>query len=72
MIYRGGSVLGEVEFLVEINTEDGLHPIVRQSLAELISDNKENLFWIFESHLKHYTVFLKFLKESLLTSLGDS
>ena len=56
MIYRGGSILGEVKLLVEINTEDGLHPVVRQSLAELISDNKENLFWIFESHLKHYNV----------------
>ena len=72
MIYRGGSVLGEVEFLVEIDTEDGLHPVVRQSLAELISNNKENLFGIFEFHLKHYSVGLKFLKESLPTSLGES
>ena len=61
MIYRGGSVLGEVQFLVEINTEDGLHPIVGQSLAELISDNKENLFGIFEFHLKDYSEFLEFL-----------
>ena len=53
MIYRGGSVLGEVQFLVEINTEDGLHPVVGQSLAELISNNEENLLGIFESHLKH-------------------
>ena len=52
VIYRGGAVFGEVQFLVEINTEDGLHPIVRQSLAELISNNQENLFRIFESHLK--------------------
>ena len=53
VIYRGGAVLGEVQFLVEINTEDGLHPVVGQSLAELISNNEENLFGIFESHLKH-------------------
>ena len=51
MIYRGGSVLGEVEFLVEIDREDSFHPIVRKSLTELISDNEENLFGIFEFHI---------------------
>ena len=61
MIYRGGSILGEVKLLVEINTEDGLHRIVRQSLAELISDNKENLFGIFEFHLKHDSEIMNFL-----------
>ena len=61
MIYRGGSVLGEVKFLVEIDGEDSFHPIVRKPLAELISDNKENLFGIFEFHLKHDSEIMNFL-----------
>ena len=63
VIYRGGSVLGEVKFLVEIDGEDSFHPIVRKPLAELISDNKENLFGIFEFHLQYYSEFIKFLEE---------
>ena len=48
----GGTVLGEVELLVEINTEDSLHPVVGQSLTELISNDQKNLPRILDIHLE--------------------
>ena len=52
MVDGGGTVLGEVELLVEINTEDSLHPIVGQSLTELISNDQKNLPRILDIHLE--------------------
>ena len=46
------SVLAEVELLVEINTQDSLHPVVRQSLTELISNDQKNLPRILDIHLE--------------------
>ena len=42
----GSAVLGEVELLVEIDAEDGLHAIVREPLAELIPDDEEDAFGV--------------------------
>ncbi len=39
--YRG-LVLGEVEFLVEVDGEDGLHPVVGEPLAELVTNDEKH------------------------------
>ena len=55
----GSAVLGEVELLVEIDAEDGLHAIVREPLAELIPDDEEDLLGVLEIHLKDDGQFVR-------------
>ena len=52
MVDGGGLVLGEMQFVLQIQGEDGLHPIVGESLTELISHNEENTEGI--AQLKHH------------------
>ena len=40
-IYRG-LVLGEVELLLEVDGEDGLHAVVGEPLAELVANDEED------------------------------
>ena len=47
----GGLVLREAQLLLQIQRQDGLHSIVRESLTELISHNEEHAVGI--SQLKH-------------------
>ena len=42
----GASVMVEVKLGVDVDTQDGLHAIVRQSLTELISQDQEDWFRI--------------------------
>lgn len=42
----GAPVVVKVELGVDVDTQDGLHPIVRQSLTELIAKDQEDWFRI--------------------------
>ena len=44
MVDDGGLVLGEMELLLQVNGQDGLHAVVGKSFTKLISDNKEHAF----------------------------
>ena len=52
VVDHGGRVLRQVQLLLQIEGEDGLHPIVGESLTELIPHNEEKTEGI--AQLKHH------------------
>ena len=46
VVDHGGRVLSQVQLLLQVEGEDGLHSIVRESFTELIPDDEEDAFWV--------------------------
>ena len=46
VVDHGGRVLRQVQLLLQIEGEDGLHPVVGESFTELIPDDEEDAFWV--------------------------
>ena len=42
----GGRVLGQVQLLLQVEGEDGLHAVVGESFTELIPDDEEDTFGV--------------------------
>ena len=42
VVDHGGSVLRQVQLLLQVEGEDGLHAVVGEPLAELIADDEED------------------------------
>ena len=46
VVDHGGRVLRQVQLLLQIEGEDGLHPVVGESFTELIPDDEEDAFGV--------------------------
>ena len=46
VVDHGGRVLRQVQLLLQVEGEDGLHAVVGESLTELISDDEEDAFGV--------------------------
>ena len=46
MVDDGGRVLGQVQLLLQVEGEDGLHAVVGESFTELIPNDEEDAFGV--------------------------
>ena len=53
VVDHGGRVLRQVQLLLQIEGEDGLHPVVGESFTELIPDDEEDAFGVRQLRIKN-------------------
>jgi len=46
MINDGGHVFGEIENIIQVQGQDGFHPIEREPFTEFICDDEKNWFGV--------------------------